>query len=32
MRGQVVWISRNEATGDIILKPKDDDKRSIDLP
>lgn len=31
MPGQVVWISRNEATGEIILKPKDDDKRKRDL-
>lgn len=31
MPGQDVWISRNEATGEVILKPKDDDKRKKNL-
>lgn len=31
MPGQAVWISRNEVTGEVILKPKDDDKRKRDL-
>lgn len=31
MPGDVVYISRNEATGEIILKPKDDDQRKRDL-
>ena len=31
MPGDVVWISRDEATGDIILKAKDDDKRKRNL-
>lgn len=26
-----VWISRNEVTGEIILKPKDDDQRRRNL-
>lgn len=26
-----VWISRNELTGEIILKPKDDDQRQRNL-
>ncbi len=31
MPGDMVYISRNEATGEIILKPKNDDQRKRDL-
>jgi antitoxin VapB len=31
MPGDVVYISRNETTGDVILSPKDDDQRQRNL-
>jgi antitoxin VapB len=31
MPGDVVWIERDEATGNLILKAKDDDKRKKNL-
>lgn len=31
MPGDVVYITRNEATGEVILKPKNDDQRQRNL-